>query len=71
MNIPPQALKEFIELYEKEYGITLVNDVAQEYATRIINFVRAVYGNKLPNEIELKQIVDMGEKRLNGTNGRS
>ena len=43
-----EALEEFKKLYEDEYKIQLNDTDALEYATRLIGFVKAVYGNKLP-----------------------
>lgn len=48
MEIDKEALKEFEELYLKEYGKKLTNEQAIDYGTRLIRLVKAVYGNNLP-----------------------
>lgn len=43
-----EALREFKELYKKEYKIELEDKEALELGTRLIGLVKAVYGNNLP-----------------------
>jgi hypothetical protein len=51
MQLDPQAIEEFKELYLKEYGKALTNQEAVELATRLIGFVKAVYGKNIPNDV--------------------
>ncbi len=44
MEFDSAAIGEFKELYYQEYGIVLTDEEAVEYATRLIQLVRAVYG---------------------------
>lgn len=46
--ITKEALVEFQQLYLKEYGIKLTDQDALEMGTRLVNMVKAVYGNDLP-----------------------
>lgn len=43
-----EAIKEFKELYLREYEIKLTDEQAVEYGTRLVRLVRAVYGKDLP-----------------------
>jgi len=54
-----EAVEEFKKLYLREYGIQLTNQQAIEYGTRLIGFVKAVYGNDLPK----KKVVDNRDKK--------
>ncbi|MCL4354238.1 hypothetical protein M1349_02075 [Patescibacteria group bacterium] len=56
-----EAIDEFRGIYYKEYGQRLTDKEALELGTRLINFVKSVYGNNLP---ELKAI-DTGVKEEN------
>jgi hypothetical protein len=42
-----EALEEFKKLYKDKYETQLNNKDALEYGTRLIGFVKAVYGNDL------------------------
>ncbi len=53
MQLDPQAINEFRELYLKEYGIKLPKEEALELGARLINFVKAVYGNNLPKPYDI------------------
>lgn len=52
MQLDPQAVEEFKELYLKEYGENLSNQEAILFAARLIAFVKAVYGKSLPNDVK-------------------
>ena len=54
-----KAIDEFKQVYLEEYGEELTNEEALELGTRLMNFVKAVYGNNLP---KLKRL-DMGTKK--------
>jgi competence transcription factor ComK len=53
MQLDCQSIEEFKELYLKEYKVKLTDQEAVELGMRLINFVKAVYGNDLPS---LKEI---------------
>lgn len=53
------AIIEFQELYLQKYGQKLTNEEALQLGTRLINFVKAIYGNNLP---KLKTL-DTGTKK--------
>ena len=59
MQLNEEAVEEFKELYLKEYGVQLTNQQAVEFGARLIQFVKAVYGDDLP---KLKTL-DTGIKR--------
>lgn len=59
MQLDPQAIEQFKALYLKAYKEKLTDQEAIELGTRLINFVKAVYGNNLP---ELKDI-DTNKKK--------
>ena len=48
MQLDETAISEFKKLYEENYGVSLTNQEALEYGMRLINLVKAVYGNDLP-----------------------
>lgn len=49
MTLPDeQAIEQFRQLYQLEYGIELPKDEAFEMGKRLINLVKAVYGDNLP-----------------------
>lgn len=50
MHIDEDAIKEFQDLYLKEYGVQLTSEEALEYGSRLIRFVKTVYGNNLPKK---------------------
>jgi hypothetical protein len=54
-----QAVIEFQELYFQQYGRKLSSEEALELGTRLIGFVKAVYGGNLP---KLKD-VDTSKKK--------
>jgi len=43
MNFNPEQLKEFNELYKKEFGYEITDEKAIEYASQLINLLVAVY----------------------------
>ncbi len=43
-----EAIEEFKELYLQEYGIQLSTEQAIYLGTKLIRYVRAVYGDDLP-----------------------
>ena len=45
-----EAVKEFQDLYKKEFGIRLNKDRAIEYGTKLIDLVKTVYGSNLPKK---------------------
>lgn len=47
MLLSDKALKDFKELYLKEYRISLTDNEALEYGNKLIGLVKAVYGNDL------------------------
>jgi len=47
MLLSDKALKDFKELYLKEYSIVLTDNEALEYGGRLIGLLKAVYGNDL------------------------
>ena len=59
LYVDETAIKEFQELYLQQYGQKLSSEEALELGTRLINFVKAVYGNNLP---KLKD-VDTNKKK--------
>lgn len=42
MTLPDEAVKEFIEIYKKEFGETLDMKVGREKAQRLYNFCKIV-----------------------------
>jgi len=38
MNLSEKAIKEFKEIWEKEYGIAITDAQAQEYGTNLVKF---------------------------------
>lgn len=54
-----EAVEEFQELYFQQYGQKLTNEETLELGTRLIGFVKAVYGDNLP---KLKRL-DTGTKK--------
>lgn len=42
-----EAIDEFKSLYQKKYKTALTDEEAFEYGLRLVNFVRAVYGDNL------------------------
>lgn len=48
MILEEEAIGDFKRLYFQEYGIKLADQEAVEYGTRLIRFVKAVYGNNFP-----------------------
>lgn len=60
MIIDANAIDEFKNLYNTEYGVTLSNKEATVMFNKLINLVRAVYGKNLPTkkmvqEVSIKQ----------------
>ncbi len=48
MRLDTAAISEFKQLYFQEYGIQLSETEAADYGNRLVNMVKAVYGNQLP-----------------------
>lgn len=44
------AVEEFKKLYLKEYGISLSSDQALDLGTKLIRFVKVVYGSNIPKK---------------------
>ena len=42
MILPDEAVKEFIEIYKKEFGETLDTKVGREKAQRVFNFFKTI-----------------------------
>lgn len=49
MNITPEAIIEFKQIYEAESKTKLSDQQALAYGNRLICLIKAVYGNQLPN----------------------
>jgi len=43
-----EAIKEFKSLYFKEFGITLTDNQALDFGTKLIRLVKVVYGPDVP-----------------------
>ena len=52
MQLTEQAIKEFQQLYQKEYGLSLSQEQAIDCGTKLIDFVRIVYGNNMPKSLD-------------------
>lgn len=61
MILDQEAIEEFKQMYFREYGIKLTNQQAIDYGSRLIGFVKAVYGNDLPK----KKDIDSKDKKEN------
>lgn len=48
--LSPEGLEEFKKLYLREYGVELPNELAYEYATKLLGLVKLVYGNNIPKK---------------------
>lgn len=59
MKLDDGAIEEFQKLFLQQYGQKLTNEETLELGTRLINFVKAVYGSNLP---KLKTL-DTGTKK--------
>lgn len=59
MKLDDGAIEEFQKLFLQQYGQKLTNEEALELGTRLIGFVKAVYGDNLP---KLKTL-DTGTKK--------
>lgn len=59
MHLDEEAISEFKQMYLQKYGVQLTSEEALELGTRLIGFVKAVYGDNLP---KLKDI-DMNKKK--------
>lgn len=53
MQLDSEAIEEFKDMYFREYGIKLTDQQAIDYGSRLIGFVKAVYGNDLPKRIDI------------------
>ena len=49
MELENAAIEEFKKIYLRVYGQKLASEEALELGTRLINFVKAVYGDNLPD----------------------
>lgn len=56
MQLGTREINEFKDLYLKKYGEKLTDQEAVELGTRLINFVKAVYGNDLPRPRKIDKI---------------
>ena len=56
MLLSDKALKDFKELYLKEYSIVLTDNEALEYGGRLIGLLKAVYGNDFIKEVSQTKI---------------
>ncbi len=45
MQIPKVKLDEFIQLYQKHFGVVLTRDQALEKASKLLYFMRVVVGS--------------------------
>lgn len=50
-----EAIIEFQKLYKREYGILLSEQEAMEHGLKLIGLVKAVYGHKLPKNVDLSR----------------
>lgn len=53
-----EAVKEFQELYKKEYREELPKEEAREMAKRLVGMVKAVYGPTIPKALRKRAIND-------------
>lgn len=60
MQLDEEAIEEFKKLYLQEYGIKLTKQEAVEYGNRLIQLIKAVYGNNLPKP----KTLDTGIKKV-------
>jgi hypothetical protein len=44
MNIPEEAIDEFIEIYKKEFNVDISREEARRRATNVLTLYRAVLG---------------------------
>lgn len=52
MELDKKVIKEFREIYKKEFGEEINDTTAQEMAIRVLNLFRAVYGPLIKNNYE-------------------
>ncbi len=52
--ISREALIEFQQLYLQRYGEKLTDQQGQEYGTRLIGLIKAVYGQNLPKFVDIE-----------------
>lgn len=52
MKLDKKAIKEFKELYKKEFDKEIDDKMARELAIRVLNLFRAVYGPLIKNNYE-------------------
>lgn len=55
MKLSKKAIKEFKELYKKEFKEEIDDATAREMAVRVLNLFRAVYGSLIKNKYELRK----------------
>jgi hypothetical protein len=60
MQLEADAIEEFKQIYQREYGKRLSEAEAVDYGTRLIGLVKTVYGENLP-----KVLFDKHHKRAN------
>lgn len=64
--LPDAAVKEFVEIYEKEFGIKLKNDDAKLIAEKVFSLFKALIKKA---EMERKEVIENGNKNESkGTN---
>lgn len=56
-----EAIGEFKSLYSKEFGITLTDNQALDFGTKLIRLVKAVYGPDIPKKWMSK--IDRNKKK--------
>ncbi|OGG09507.1 hypothetical protein A2154_02315 [Candidatus Gottesmanbacteria bacterium RBG_16_43_7] len=55
MQLDRDAIEEFKQIYQREYGKRLSEAEAVEFGTRLIGLVKVVYGENLPKVLFDKQ----------------
>ena len=55
MQLDRDAIEEFKQIYQREYGKRLSEAEAVEFGTRLIGLVKVVYGANLPKVLFDKQ----------------
>ncbi len=52
MELSEQAIWEFQQLYQREYGQTIGRERAMEYGTKLIDLVKLAYGKGIPQSLD-------------------
>lgn len=55
MQLSDQAIYEFQDLYEREYGVKISREKAIEYGENLIGLVKVVYGKHLPKLFDTRK----------------